>query len=164
VPGERFLLDISFIKKIRLGKQNIWTLIEDQFSKMKWSIFTRRRGDMLNKVVEFIRKLKANDPKKGNINKSTIPSNKKLIGSKWVFKEEWDGVFRARLVALGYSQGNYSSVVNDSSFRIRILLIAKLGLKAWSLDVKTTFLNGDLKEQIYMKLPQGFNGEDPDLR
>jgi hypothetical protein len=30
VPGERLLLDISFIKKISLGKRNIWTLIEDQ--------------------------------------------------------------------------------------------------------------------------------------
>jgi Reverse transcriptase (RNA-dependent DNA polymerase) len=93
-----------------------------------------------------------------------------LIGSKWVFKEKRDGVFRARLVALGYSQilgidftGNYSPVVNDSSFRILILLIAKLGLKAWSLDVETAFLHGDLEEEIYMKLPQGFNGEDPDL-
>jgi Reverse transcriptase (RNA-dependent DNA polymerase) len=87
-----------------------------------------------------------------------------------VFKEKRDGVFRARLVALGYSQipgidftGNYSPVVNDSSFRILILLIAKLGLKVWSLDVETVFLNGDLEEEIYMKLPQGFNGEDPDL-
>jgi Reverse transcriptase (RNA-dependent DNA polymerase) len=104
------------------------------------------------------------------INKSTIPSNQKLIRSKWVFKEKRDRVFRARLVALGYSQipgidfiGNYSLVMNNSSFRILILLIAKLGLKAWSLDVETTFLNGDLEEEIYMKLPQGFNGEDPGL-
>jgi Reverse transcriptase (RNA-dependent DNA polymerase) len=88
-----------------------------------------------------------------------------LIGSKWVLKEKRDGVFRARLVALGYSQipGNYSPVMNNSSFRILILLIAKLGLKAWSLDIETAFLNGDLEEEIYMKLPQGFNGEDPDL-
>jgi hypothetical protein len=62
-PGERLLLDISVIKKISLGKKNIWTLIEYQFSKMNWSIFTQRRGDMSNKVVEFIKKLKAKDPK-----------------------------------------------------------------------------------------------------
>jgi hypothetical protein len=46
-----------------LGKKNIWTLIEDQFSKMKWSIFTQKRGDMSKEVVEFIKKLKAKDPK-----------------------------------------------------------------------------------------------------
>jgi hypothetical protein len=67
VPGERLLLDISLIMKISLGKQNIWTLIEDHFSKMKRSIFTRRRGEMLNKVLKFIGKLKANEPKKGNV-------------------------------------------------------------------------------------------------
>jgi Reverse transcriptase (RNA-dependent DNA polymerase) len=105
------------------------------------------------------------------INKSTIPSNQKLIGGKWVFKEKWDGVFRARLVALGYSQisgidftENYSPVVNDSTFRILIFLIAKFGLKAWSLYIKTAFLNRDLEEEICMKLPQGYKGEDPDLR
>jgi Reverse transcriptase (RNA-dependent DNA polymerase) len=54
----------------------------------------------------------------------SIPTNRKLIGSNWVFKEMRDGVFRARLVALGYSQvpgidftGNYLPVVNDTSFR-----------------------------------------------
>ena len=33
-----------------------------------------------------------------------IPSNRRLIGSKWVFKKKRNGVYRARLVGLGYSQ------------------------------------------------------------
>ena len=33
-----------------------------------------------------------------------IPSNRRLIGNKWVFKIKRDGTYRARLVALGYSQ------------------------------------------------------------
>jgi hypothetical protein len=37
-----------------------------------------------------------------------------------------------------------------------LLLIAKLKLKAWSLDVETAFLHGDLDEDIYMKIPDGF--------
>jgi Reverse transcriptase (RNA-dependent DNA polymerase) len=104
------------------------------------------------------------------VDRLSIPTNRKLNGSKWVFKEKGDGVFRARLVALGYSQipgidftGNYLPVVNDTSFRILLLLIGKLGLKAWSLDVETAFLNGDLDEEIYMKLPKGFDGEDKGL-
>jgi hypothetical protein len=53
--------------------------------------------------------------------------------------------------------------VNDSSFRSLTLFITKLGLKAWPLDVESVF-NGDLYEEIiYMKVPQGFNGEGPDL-
>jgi Reverse transcriptase (RNA-dependent DNA polymerase) len=104
------------------------------------------------------------------LDRLSIPTNRKLIGSKWVFKEKQDGVFRARIVALGYSQvpgidfaGNYLPVVNNTSFRILLLLIGKLGLKAWSLDVETAFLNGDLGKEMYMKLPKGFNGEDKGL-
>ena len=36
--------------------------------------------------------------------KKDVPSNRRLIGNKWVFKRKKDGRFRARLVALGYSQ------------------------------------------------------------
>jgi len=48
-----------------------------------------------------------------------------LIGSKWVFKEKYDGRFQARLVCLGYSQipgvdfsNNYAPVGNDVTFRV----------------------------------------------
>ena len=33
-----------------------------------------------------------------------IPSNRRLIGDNWVFKVKGNGVFRARLCAIGYSQ------------------------------------------------------------
>jgi len=38
------------------------------------------------------------------IERSSIPEARRLLGSKWVFKEKRDGRFRARLVCLGYSQ------------------------------------------------------------
>jgi hypothetical protein len=34
------MLDISLMKETSLGKRNVWILIEDQASKMKWSLFT----------------------------------------------------------------------------------------------------------------------------
>ena len=36
--------------------------------------------------------------------RAKIPKNRRLIGNKWVFKIKRDGTYRARLVALGYSQ------------------------------------------------------------
>jgi Reverse transcriptase (RNA-dependent DNA polymerase) len=67
------------------------------------------------------------------------------------------------MVALGYSQiagvdftGNFVPVVNDSTFRLVLLMISKLGLKGWSIDIGTAFLNGDLNEEIFMKLPEGY--------
>jgi Reverse transcriptase (RNA-dependent DNA polymerase) len=104
------------------------------------------------------------------VDRNDIPKDRKLISCKWVFKEKRDGVFRARPVALSYSQvpgidfsGNYSPVVNDVSFMMILLLISKFGLKAWSLDIETSFLNGSLEEDIFMKLPQGFNKTYPNL-
>ena len=52
-------------------------------------------------------------------------ANKRLVGSKWVFKIKRNGVYRARLVAKGFSQipgedftENFSPVINDVTFRI----------------------------------------------
>ncbi len=73
-----------------------------------------------------------------------------------------NGVFRARLVACGYSQipgvdfsKNYSPVVNDITFRLLLLLIIKMGLSAKIVDVETAFLYGELEEEIYMDCPPG---------
>jgi hypothetical protein len=70
------------------------------------------------------------------IKSEDIPKGRKLIGCKWIIKEKRDGVFGARLVALGYTQiagtdftDNYLPVVNDSTFRLVILIISKVGLK-----------------------------------
>ena len=61
-PGERLLMDISYIKQESLGKRNIWILIEDQNSKMKWSIFTKRKGEMVTEMIKFIKVLKMKNP------------------------------------------------------------------------------------------------------
>ena len=60
VAGERILLDISHIKQVSIGQRSIWILIEDQFSKMKWSIFTRRKNEMVGELTEFIKRMKVN--------------------------------------------------------------------------------------------------------
>jgi Reverse transcriptase (RNA-dependent DNA polymerase) len=57
--------------------------------------------------------------------KTDIPKDRKLIGSKWVFKLKKNGTHRARLVALGYSQvprvdytENFAPEISDATFRI----------------------------------------------
>ena len=64
-----------------------------------------------------------------NVDQSSIPEGRKLIGSKWVFKEKLDGRFRARLVCLGHSQipgvdfsNNYAPVGNEVTFRVVMVL------------------------------------------
>ena len=64
-----------------------------------------------------------------------IPNNRRLIGNKWLFEIKRDATYRARLVALGYSQipgvdytDNFAPVAHDVSFRIALtrMMVDKL--------------------------------------
>jgi hypothetical protein len=99
--------------------------------------------------------------------KEDISQDRRTIKCKWIFKIKRNGVFRARLVACGYSQfprvdfnENFAHVVNDVSFRI--ILSAKLlwDLQASIVDVETAFLHGNLQEEIYMNVPKGTSQVD----
>ena len=97
-----------------------------------------------------------------------LPEGRKATGSKWVFKTKHDAEgnierYKARLVAQGYNQKygidydeTFCPVVRFESIRTIIALAAILNLKLRQLDITTAFLNGWLKEDIYMKQPKGF--------
>ena len=94
--------------------------------------------------------------------RTSVDRNRRLVGSKWVFMIKKNGVYRARLVALGYSQvpgvdftDNYAPVVNDVTMRIIIVLYVILDWYAEGIDIETAFLHGDLEEEIFMKILEG---------
>jgi hypothetical protein len=100
------------------------------------------------------------------IDENNIPINRRCIKNKWIFKVKRNGIFRARLVACGYSQvpgidfsESFAPVLNDVSFRI--MLIAKLvwDMTSTVVDIETAFLHGDLDEEIYMEVPIGLEIE-----
>ena len=71
--------------------------------------------------------------------------------------------YKSRLVAKGYSQVEgidfgeiFSPVAELTSIRFLLSLVATFDLKVQKMDVKTTFLHGDLDEEIYMEQPEGF--------
>ena len=94
-----------------------------------------------------------------------VPDDRKLIGSKWVFKiKRMTDEHRRRLVALGYTQipgvdftDNFSPVVSDVTLRIALVLWIILSLNIDQIDVETAFLEGILNESeyVYMKCPTG---------
>lgn len=96
---------------------------------------------------------------------SEVPQGKSLVRSKWVFKSKLGSDnsvrYRARLVARGFTQKpgidydeTFSPVVRHSTLRLLFALSVQLNLKVTHLDVKTAFLNGTLKEDIFMSHPQ----------
>ena len=97
-----------------------------------------------------------------------IPSKRRLIGNKWVLKIKRDGTYRARLLALGYSQipvvdytDNFAPVAHDVSFRIALARIIVGKLDSLVMDVETAFLYGEIGEEIFMKPPVRMEEIDP---
>ena len=96
------------------------------------------------------------------------PTNAKVIGTRWVFKNKKDedgNIVRnkARLVAQGYNQQEgidfdetYAPVARLEAIRILMAFAAHKGFKLYQMDVKSAFLNGYLKEEVYLKQPPGF--------
>nr|GEV68963.1 hypothetical protein [Tanacetum cinerariifolium] len=92
-----------------------------------------------------------------------------MIALKWIYKVKLDDYGdvlknKARLVAKGYCQKKGTdfkeSFVRIEAIKIFIANAANKNMIVYQMDVKTTFLNGELKEEVYVSQPEGFI--DPD--
>jgi hypothetical protein len=91
------------------------------------------------------------------------PEGKSLVTSKWIYtiKHATDGSvekYKARFVARGFSQvegidyeETFSPVARHTSICTIISLATSMGWKLHQMDVKTTFLNGEIGEEVYIK-------------
>ncbi|KAI3666993.1 hypothetical protein L6452_42034 [Arctium lappa] len=100
---------------------------------------------------------------------------KSVIGTKWVFKnkKDEDGIFirnKDRLVAKGYRQeegidydDTYAPVARIEEIRMFLAYASHKNFTVYQMDVKTAFLNGILKKEVYVSQPEGFvNPDNPD--
>jgi hypothetical protein len=74
---------------------------------------------------------------------------------------------KARLVAKGYSQvegldfsETYAPVARLKSIRILLAYATYHGFKLYQMDVKSAFLNGPIKEEVYVEQPPGFEDSE----
>ncbi|GKD53303.1 retrovirus-related pol polyprotein from transposon TNT 1-94, partial [Tanacetum coccineum] len=95
-----------------------------------------------------------------------------LIKLKWIYKvktNEYGGVLKnkARLVAQGFRQEegidfeeSFAPVARIEAIRIFVANAAHKNMTIYQMDVKMAFLNGELKEEVYVSQPEGFVDQD----
>ncbi|GJW72543.1 retrovirus-related pol polyprotein from transposon TNT 1-94 [Tanacetum coccineum] len=95
-----------------------------------------------------------------------------LIKLKWIYKvktDEFGGVLKnkARLVAQGFRQEDgidfeesFVPVARIEAIRIFVANAANKNMTIFQMDIKTAFLNGELKEEVYISQPEGFVDQD----
>jgi hypothetical protein len=97
-----------------------------------------------------------------------LPTGRNPIGNKWLFKNTLNAKgkvekYKAGLVEKGYSQVEgidfgeiFSHVAKLTSIRFMLFVVAAFDFEIEQMDVKTSFLHGNLEEEIYMKQLEGY--------
>ncbi|WJX12366.1 hypothetical protein P8452_02876 [Trifolium repens] len=140
-------------------------------------ITTRRTNHPLDLVIEALTDeawIEAMQEELNQFERSEVwdlvprPEDMNVIGTKWVYKnksDENDTVTRnkARLVAQGYTQiegldfdETFAPVARLKSIRLLLGVACILKFKLYQMDVKSSFLNGYLQEEVYVEQPKGF--------
>jgi len=128
--------------------------VEEALQDDQWCISMQEELNQFerNEVWELIRR---EDPRQ-------------VIGTKWVFRNQLDEdgnntKNKARLVAKGYKQEEgidydetYDLVVRLEVIRLLLAYSSLMKFKLYQMDVKSAFLNGFIKEYVYVKQPPGF--------
>nr|GEU48273.1 hypothetical protein [Tanacetum cinerariifolium] len=100
------------------------------------------------------------------------PNKVMVITLKWIYKvklDELGGILKnkARLVARGYRQEegvdfeeSFAPVARLDAIRIFLAFAAHMNMVVYQMDVKTAFLNGNLREEVYVSQPDGLVNPD----
>ncbi|GJT69951.1 retrovirus-related pol polyprotein from transposon TNT 1-94 [Tanacetum coccineum] len=101
-----------------------------------------------------------------------LPDHVKPLTLKWLFKNKHDEENtviqnKTRLVVRGYRQEegidfeeSFAPVARMEAIRIFLAYVAHKSFTVFQMDVKTTFLHGTLKEDVYVCQPEGFIDAD----
>lgn len=105
-----------------------------------------------------------------------LPPGKSSIGVKWVYKTKFNEngeveKHKARLVAKGFAQQpgvdydeTFAPVARLDTVRTILAIAASNHWLVYQMDVKSAFLNGILKEDVYVVQPPGYEVEDQRLK
>ncbi|GJU68187.1 putative ribonuclease H-like domain-containing protein [Tanacetum coccineum] len=162
-PKDQIIRDLNLAIQIRR-----MTKISDEHA-MVCNINKQRRTNHKDyQNCLFACFLSQKEPKKTLVD---LPNGKRAIGTKWVFRNKKDerGIVvrnKARLVAQGYTQEEgidydevFAPVARIEAIRLFLAYASFMGFIVYQMDVKSAFLYGTIKEEVYVCQPPGF--EDP---
>jgi len=98
----------------------------------------------------------------------SIPNNKNAIGTKWIYRNKLnkDGHIvknKARMVCKGYDQVEgmefeeiFAPVSWIEAVNIFLSFSCYRKFKVYYMDINSSFLNGDLEEEVYVAQPEVF--------
>eukprot|EP00253_Pinus_taeda_P023450 PITA_23450 len=152
-PPERYSPSLYYVLLTDFDEPKCYEEAVQVETREKWEQAMKKEMDSLahNQTWDLVR----------------LPAGKITLQNKWVYKlKEKDGGrkrYNARLVVKGFAQKNgidfdeiFSPIVKMTSIRTILSLVVAEDLHLEQLDVMTTFLHGDLEEEIYMQQPQGY--------
>jgi hypothetical protein len=148
VPPERYSPSLYYLLLTDSGEPKCYEEAMQVDTKKKWEKGMKEEMDSLenNQTWDLVE----------------LSAGKRALHNKWVYKlKEEDGGekrYKARLVVKVFAQKKgidfdeiFSPVVKMTSIRTILSLVVVESLHLEQLDVKTTFLHGDLEEEIYMQ-------------
>ena len=93
----------------------------------------------------------------------SVPSEKKVIGTKWVFKVKADHTLKGRVVVQGWRQvpgidcrWTYAPVCRIQSIWMAVAIAVHENWEVLQLDVQTACHNASVQEEVYVKTPPGY--------
>ena len=94
------------------------------------------------------------------------PKDRKILKGKWVYRTKPDGTFKARWVVKGFLQiygldynETFANTVKPCAFRAIFARAASLDWEIDQLDIKCTYPNAPIDEEIYVRQPTGFEAK-----
>nr|GEU40444.1 cytochrome f, plastidic [Tanacetum cinerariifolium] len=137
------------------------------------TVYEAKTHDILNTCLYacFLSQIEPTSIPKDLSNSSWVEAIKKAIGTKWVFRNKKDerGIVirnKTRLVAQGHIQEEgidyeevFAPVAKIEAIRLFLAYASFMGFLVYQVDVKSAFLYGTIKEEVYVTQPPGF--KDP---
>nr|GEU73468.1 hypothetical protein [Tanacetum cinerariifolium] len=153
------------------GNKYILVIVVDDYSRFTWVKCLRSKDEASDFIIKFLKMIQVRLKVLVHLEPKTYKDA--LNQSCWIeaMQEELNEFGRlenkARLVARGYRQEegidfeeSFAPVARLEAIRIFLAYATHKNMVVYQMDVKTMFLNGNLREEVYVSQPDGFVDQD----